>query len=313
MTEHVELEPERQQEILSLEAKLDTANLFEVLGVPAGAGVDEVRAAFRELSLKFHPDRFFGKKLGSFKPKLDRIFRKLVEANQTLTDDTKRAAYLAANPFVRAAVRQAGNTVGPAAQAPKSAEDEQRDAERRARLARHPYLMKAGKVQEEVGRAKAAVAKGEFSQAFTFLNQALAIDPTHVEAKALMVEVRRKNEIARGESDLKRAQEALERGDDTAALAAFKSASNVDPKNFTAAFKAASMMERRGVDPKEVSPLAQRAVDVDPKSVEARLLLARVLEAGGMKQLAKRHLEEAAKLDPNHPEVKKSGKRLWPF
>lgn len=313
MTEQVDLEPERQQEILALEAKLDSANLFELLGVPAGASVDEVRGAFRELSLKFHPDRFFGKKLGSFKPKLDKIFRKLVEANQTLTDEGKRAAYLAANPFVRAAVRQAGNAVTPTAQAPKSAEEEQRDAERRARLARHPYLMKAGKVQEEVSRAKAALAKGEFSQAFTYLNQALAIDATHAEAKQLMVEVRRKNEISRCESDLKRAQEALERGDETAALAAYKSASNVDQKNFPAAYKAAALMEKRGGDPKEISPLAQRAVDADPKNVDARLLLARVLEAGGMKQLAKRHFEEATKLDPNHPEVKKSGKRLWPF
>jgi hypothetical protein len=32
-----------------------------------------------------------------------------------------------------------------------------------------------------------------------------------------------------------------------------------------------------------------------------------------MKALARKHYEEASRLDPGHPEVKKHVRRLWPF
>ena len=98
MDEVVELDPERQREILELEARLGTANYFEVLGVPVGASVEDAKAAFREASRKFHPDKYFGKKLGSFKDRLDRIIKRLIEAHQALGDPGRRQAYLDANP-----------------------------------------------------------------------------------------------------------------------------------------------------------------------------------------------------------------------
>ena len=112
MDEAVELDPERQREILELEAKVESANLFEILGVPAGAPIEEVKAAFREASRKFHPDKYFGKKLGSFKGRLDKVFKRLIEAHQTLGDAARRQAYLDANPALRCAER---------ARAPRSA------------------------------------------------------------------------------------------------------------------------------------------------------------------------------------------------
>ena len=83
--EKVDLEQGRKEEILALDAKVASNNLFEFLGVPAGAAPEDVRAAFREASRKFHPDKYFGKSLGSFKAKLDRIFKRMVEANQTFS------------------------------------------------------------------------------------------------------------------------------------------------------------------------------------------------------------------------------------
>ena len=97
--EKVDLDEARKEEILAIDAKVASNNLFEFLGVPSGASADEVRAAFREASRKFHPDKYFGKNLGSFRLKLDRIFKRMVEANQTLCDPEKREAYLAANVF----------------------------------------------------------------------------------------------------------------------------------------------------------------------------------------------------------------------
>lgn len=315
MAESVEIPEERQREILALEAKL-TANHFEVLGVKAGASPEEVRDAFHALSRKFHPDRFHGKNLGSFKSRIDSVFKRLVEAKDILTDLEKRQQYLDSNPFVRAAIRAAGGTPQSGAfpvATPKSPEEEARDAERRARMARHPYLLKATKVHEHLAKAKEHVAKNEFSQAFTMLNIASQIDPAHAEVRTLLVEVRKQYEKLRSETDAKKGETALEQGDTHTALAAFKAAANASASNHHAAMKAARLLEQTRGDIKEISHFAQRAVEADPKNVEYRVFLARTLELAGMKALAKKHFDEAERLNPNHPDVKKYGKKRWPF
>jgi len=315
--EQVDIDQERQREISALETTIEKGNLFDVLGVPAGAPVDEVRKAFHELSRKFHPDRYYGKKLGSYAGRLDRIFKKLSEASQTLSDPKRREAYLAANPFVRAAVRkseQAGRVTTGSNPAyvprPKTPEEEKRDAERRARLTRHPYLMKAHNVQGHLAKAREHMAKGEYAHAFTNLNLASQSDPNNTEVKALLVEVRQKNDALRSDEDYKRGLRLLEESNDDGALNAFKAAVNANASNASAARKAAEILERRGADAREVSSYMQKAVEADPKNVEYRVKLGELYNQAGMRALAKKQFEEAARLDP---EVKKRGKRLWPF
>lgn len=309
--EKIDLEEGRQQEILALEAKISSSNHFEVLGVDAGASTDEVRTAFRELSRKFHPDRYYGKNLGPFRQRLDRIFQRLVEANQTLSDPDRRMAWLAANPFIRAAVRRADALSH--TPVPRTETQAARDDERRARLARHPYLARATRHQDAIKRVREHMAKKEFSQAFSVVNTASQADPENQELKALLVEARRLADIARSSDSYQHGVEALNRGDDDLALAAFRTAVSANSNNHAAAHRAAMLFEKRGADPREATSYAQKAVDAAPESPEYRMLLARLLAASGMKALAKKHFDEAARLAPDHPEVKKHGKKLWPF
>lgn len=314
--ERVDIEDGRRKEIDAVAAKLGSANHFEMLGVEAGSSVDEVRKAFFEVSRKFHPDRYYGKKLGPYAQKLDQIFKRMAEAYNTLSDPSKRKAYLDANPFVRASVKAAGRTGTSGVQRvedDKSEEERLRDAERRSRLTRHPYLAKTSKVQELLRRAREHILKQEYSHAFTQLNLASQIDAASPEVKALLVEVRKKNDLQRSDADFKRGQEALEHGDQDTALTAFKAAFAANNANAQAAAHVGALLEKRGADPKESSTFATRAVEADPTNVTYRLLLARLLEAGGMKALAKRHFDEAVKLNPEHPEVKKQTKKRWPF
>ena len=80
-----------------------------------------------------------------------------------------------------------------------------------------------------------------------------------------------------------------------------------------AAFRLATLLEKTGGDIKEISSFAQKAVEAAPNRVEYRVLLGRMLEAAGMKALAKKHFEEAVRLGPEHPDVKKHVKKRWPF
>ncbi|MBK8172933.1 MAG: DnaJ domain-containing protein [Sandaracinaceae bacterium] len=91
--EEVDLEPARRREILDMYRRLDTVSYYEVLGVPRNADKKEIRAAYFELSKRFHPDSLFRKRLGAFKPKMEGIFNKLTEAYEALGKLKTRTKY----------------------------------------------------------------------------------------------------------------------------------------------------------------------------------------------------------------------------
>src|ERR1700730_16536144 len=62
-------------------------DFYEVLGVARGASEADLKAAFRKLAMKFHPDRNPGDK------DCEHHFKELNEAYDVLKDANKRAAY----------------------------------------------------------------------------------------------------------------------------------------------------------------------------------------------------------------------------
>ena len=60
---------------------------YEVLGVERGCGDGDLKAAFRKLAMKYHPDRNPGDK------DCEHQFKEINEAYEVLKDGDKRAAY----------------------------------------------------------------------------------------------------------------------------------------------------------------------------------------------------------------------------
>lgn len=292
--DRVELDEARQREILALDQSLESVDHFALFKLPPSASAEEVKRAFYEASRQFHPDRFFGRSLGPFKGRIDRIFRRFSEAHQVLTDPARRAAYLLSHPEL--------------APAPPAAEDPVRAAERRARLTRHPYLAKVARVADLIARAKGNIAKKEFGQAHADLAIALQIDERHAEVKQLLAVTRQGQDLQRAEVDMKRGDQALAAGSPAEALHAYRNASNLDPTNPVAAKKAAKLQLQLG---ENARVFAQRLVDLQP-SAENHAFLAGILLDAGAKALAQSHYEAALKLDPRHPEAAKHvRKKKW--
>lgn len=93
MSEDVDLDPNHRLRILDLEKRLGELHHYALLGVTRDANKKAIKRAYYELAALFHPDRFFRKKLGTFKAKMEAIFTRITEAHDVLTDEERRAEY----------------------------------------------------------------------------------------------------------------------------------------------------------------------------------------------------------------------------
>ncbi len=68
-------------------ATTEKRDYYEVLGLERGAGLDEIKKAYRKLALKFHPDK------NPNNPDAEEKFKEAAEAYGVLSDDEKRGRY----------------------------------------------------------------------------------------------------------------------------------------------------------------------------------------------------------------------------
>ncbi len=91
--EVVDLEPDHQREIDEIHASLATHDHYAVLGLSRDADKKAVKRAYFERTSRFHPDRFFRRKLGPYKLKMESVFGRMTEAHDVLTNPERRAEY----------------------------------------------------------------------------------------------------------------------------------------------------------------------------------------------------------------------------
>jgi tetratricopeptide (TPR) repeat protein len=300
LAEDVDLDLGRRKEILHADAVAASGTLWQALGLPWNAPVTAVRAAYLEAAKVFHPDRFAGKRLGSYRGRLERIFRRATEARDVLADETRRAAY--------------ARTTAPATEFTKmearKLEEERRSVERRARLARqNPLVARAARVGELVGRGRAALERGDFLQAANDLQLAQSIDPNNPELSALAAEAKRRSAAQRAGEHFDKATAAEVLGTLPAALTEYRAALEADPRNARAAAAGARVAVKLG-DLAAARDLAQAGVRAGPGMGIAHEALGLVLEAQGEKKEARRALEKALELDPRLELAKERLKKL---
>lgn len=162
--EEIDLDAERRQYIDAMFARLGSISHYEALGVARSADRKELSRAYFRLVGIVHPDRYFGKKLGSYKPKLLAVFSRITEAHETLSDAERRKAYDATLPEAPPAA--------PPVDPVKAAKQQEAMAALKAR-----FIEGAGKAKSHADRAARARAAGDIVAAVEAYGAAVALAP----------------------------------------------------------------------------------------------------------------------------------------
>jgi curved DNA-binding protein CbpA len=80
----------RQQLLAADDPEIDH---YTLLGVDTTADKNTVKRQYYKLAARFHPDKHFRKKLGSFKLRLELFFSRMTVAQETLSNEALRAEY----------------------------------------------------------------------------------------------------------------------------------------------------------------------------------------------------------------------------
>lgn len=93
LSEDVQIEMERRRSILKAYYRVSDQTFYECLGLDQDADKAEIKRAYFELSKQFHPDSLFGRRLGTYKHKMEVVFKRLTEAYDVLSKKKRREEY----------------------------------------------------------------------------------------------------------------------------------------------------------------------------------------------------------------------------
>ncbi len=145
---------------------------YEILGIVETATLDEVKAAYRKLALKLHPDT-------SDDPKTTEVFMRVSEAYQVLSDNERRANYDVALEYQR---RQSSQ---------KSAQPTFENPTTKVKPNRSPDI------SARIAEAAGLFAQGKFERAEIVANAVLRMDSKMAMPHAIL------GDISRTRGDLK--------------------------------------------------------------------------------------------------------------
>ena len=181
LDEDVDLDMERRRYILEAHAQLDRINHYALLGVNRAADKKAVKDAYFRLAGLVHPDRYFGKRLGSYKLKMELLFTRITAAYETLSESERRATYDLELGQMEAHDRASGRQVDAAPVDPRVA------AKRQAALEGLKEHFAAGKAKAKqyADAGARAQAAGDITSALEAYRSALTYAPNDADLMAV--------------------------------------------------------------------------------------------------------------------------------
>jgi curved DNA-binding protein CbpA len=307
----IDLTREEQRRILEFEASLDRP-YHALLGVDREADSKTIKRAYFALSKEFHPDRHFRRELGSFALRLDRSFKKIVEAYELLSDPATRAEIersmsQAPPPAAAAAPSETEHAARQSPSAPAAPVSGKRAAleslRRRFRIPEKVLAERRFKAKQFYQAAMISAKKGRWLEAGASVRLAIAFDPWNDEYKTGFAEVQAQVHQMRANELLQEADASLDANAQQQAMRMYEEALGYRPCDPEINEKAAKLALELG-DLDAAREYAETACEVSPQTASPHLILGKVLVRSGLLDNAKDTLERALKIDPDNEETK---------
>lgn len=345
-----DLDAERCIEILEWSSKVKkAATLYELFGIPDGADFRSVKREYRQLAMKFHPDKFFRKEIGTYRARIDESWKAIQEAYEKLTDPASKAAYdteilssrpprvaaapaAAPNPSgassahaekpwmapppppgVPAAASAAATPSRPAAPLPQVPTVDPRPKMESAfeRKIRQEVRERVEKGQRHFEQAQADFKEKKYIAADSNVKLALQFDSRNEEYQKWYNSVKPVLEESIISGIVRRGELAELAHDLKAAQEAYEHALSLFPENIAANRALALLLLLKG-DPniKRTKECLTKVVTANPKDFDATLALAKALRLMGMSKNAQRILDQARDLNAKDPRLAEEAKEL---
>jgi curved DNA-binding protein CbpA len=230
-------------------AKLSQIDHYAFLGIPQSADDAAIRAAYVTLAREYHPDRIAGTPLSedpTMREQIETLFKRLGEAQKTLTNAESRARY-DRDLKTLAASAWSGATTGPNARPRRPTEA------RNAFIMAETYFKKRDYAQAELHYRQAATFDPEEAMIAVNLAWCIFLNPDHpLESRRDDAKRRLEDALRRfksGEAAYRLGRVLRELGDEAAALKKFEEAVRLTPNHVDATRELRIVEMRRQGDP----------------------------------------------------------------
>ncbi len=300
MQEDVDLTVDQRKDIIFTHQNMEGKTFFQVLGVPYDAGAARVKKAFLSKSKKYHPDRFFRRRLGSFERMINEIYSSLSRAQFTLLDPVKKREYL--KKLEKEGKLTNSDHLENLEKEERARQQRIRDALKNRRLKRNPLMERVKKAKEYYEAGRMAVERENYLAALNNFRLASSFDPHNEIYRAKVDEVIDRANLERARKMLQKAQmgQTYNRDD---FLDQYEEAADLGQKDHSIQFAAAQAFLENEM-PAKARTYLRRAVKLAPKNIDYKMILGTLLLRTKKRQDAVELFEEVLKLKPGHDRAK---------
>jgi tetratricopeptide (TPR) repeat protein len=306
----LEIGLEVQRRILEFEMSLEQPS-HELLGIEQGATPKTVKHAYYKLSKEFHPDRYFRKSIGAYGQRLDRIFKRILEAHEILSDpELSQVAY---EPSVEAAEALVSAASPPVVEAARAHPARSKPLTKLERLRqRMPFEIDHAAIQERRARAdeifraaQDSQIAGRFNECEASLRIAMTFDPDRAEFKEALGSLRIAAAGARASKLLATPSDRMSGGELREALGLLEGVLLYRPHDLELNERAARVCIELG-KLEGAQEYAEALIEGSPESADGYALLGRIYKDRGDLGKALQAFEMAIDFDEENVEARRA-------
>jgi curved DNA-binding protein CbpA len=307
LNEPTDLSTQQKKRILFIESKLGSWSHYSLLNLKRTASHGDIKKAYFKASKEFHPDAYFRKELGTYKRRVDTIFRAMKKAYDVLNDAGAREEYDATLPADFSPVEQ--EELRKLAEAHRQKQvDDKRDARLKARmkerrLKRNPMKERLLKARKLIKMAQTARDEGKLADAARHAKMALEYAPQDREIASVGRRIAEAANAERAKVLVKRAAGIMAGMDKDEMCEAAEQLAELAPKDAKVMATAAELLLEGG-RPQRGLKFAQTATAADKDEVKAWEVLFRLAAKTNSWATGFRAAENLLRLEPKNSQYK---------